>query len=346
MTDEESPLDSEPTRKMIEGWKSGPSFREMVTDSTFMAELNEYIIKEIKKIAQYDFFDKPQFKDNDVSTYDELQSYVRNDPAFGRLGLAEPSFVRARVASQVVNSVYRIMGEIYDKPIPRIFSWKLNLRLEDIQPTWEVDGESRELDAYLDSDAISAHEDAFYEALQMVAHPLEHLTNEKLESLILEEVGAEQFTSINDEYDSNKDEYRESLEHLKVNELKEILKSQKMIASADCDVKISGKKSLLIQRAIHFHRRKTLLKSLNENNINHEPVLLPHSVGFEIRSCYQIADSKRLQGDEKLAAEILGRGGVPVMLVMCYSSQPGLLKRMRRSGWRVLEGHDSFEFIN
>ena len=43
-------------------------------------------------------------------------------------------------------------------------------------------------------------------------------------------------------------------------------------------------------------------------------------LGFEVRSCYQIGDSKRIQADYDMAIALESQGFVPVMLILCATS--------------------------
>lgn len=68
------------------------------------------------------------------------------------------------------------------------------------------------------------------------------------------------------------------------------------------------------------------------------------AVGFEVRHCYQSADSKRVQADEAMARHCIVSGILPVMLVFCAQSNRSVINRYR-SLWVVTEGHESYELV-
>lgn len=67
-------------------------------------------------------------------------------------------------------------------------------------------------------------------------------------------------------------------------------------------------------------------------------------IAFEIRSCYQIGDSKRIQADWDMALALKERGIIPVMLITCATSLRSPVARLKRS-WNLYEGLDAFKFI-
>lgn len=68
-------------------------------------------------------------------------------------------------------------------------------------------------------------------------------------------------------------------------------------------------------------------------------------IAFEIRSCYQIGDSKRIQADWDMALALKSQNIVPVMLVTCATSLKSPVARLKRS-WALYEGKDTFAFIH
>jgi hypothetical protein len=68
------------------------------------------------------------------------------------------------------------------------------------------------------------------------------------------------------------------------------------------------------------------------------------AIGFEVRHCYQSADSKRVQADEAMARHCLVSGILPVMLIFCLQSNRSVINRYR-SLWVVAEGHESYELV-
>ncbi|MBM4032117.1 MAG: type I restriction endonuclease [Planctomycetes bacterium] len=67
-------------------------------------------------------------------------------------------------------------------------------------------------------------------------------------------------------------------------------------------------------------------------------------IAFEVRSCYQIGDSKRIQADYDMALALKRKRLVPVMLVFCTTSLRSPLARLAES-WVLFEGMDAFQFI-
>jgi len=68
------------------------------------------------------------------------------------------------------------------------------------------------------------------------------------------------------------------------------------------------------------------------------------AIGFEVRHCYQSADSKRAQADEAMARHCIVSGILPVMLIFCAQSNRSVITRYR-SLWVVTEGHASYDLI-
>jgi hypothetical protein len=67
-------------------------------------------------------------------------------------------------------------------------------------------------------------------------------------------------------------------------------------------------------------------------------------IGFEMRSCYQIGDSKRIQADWDMALALEAKRIVPVMLICCTTSLKSPVIRLRKS-WNIYEGEACFAFI-
>jgi hypothetical protein len=68
------------------------------------------------------------------------------------------------------------------------------------------------------------------------------------------------------------------------------------------------------------------------------------AIGFEVRLCYQSADSKRAQADEAMARHCIVSGILPVMLIFCAQSNRSVVNRYR-SLWVVTEGHASYDLL-
>lgn len=67
-------------------------------------------------------------------------------------------------------------------------------------------------------------------------------------------------------------------------------------------------------------------------------------MAFEVRSCYQIGDSKRIQADWDMALALKAKQIIPVMLIFCSTSLRSPVQRLRQS-WNLFEGKDTFDFI-
>lgn len=67
-------------------------------------------------------------------------------------------------------------------------------------------------------------------------------------------------------------------------------------------------------------------------------------LGFEVRSCYQIGDSKRIQADWDMSLALKNEGLTPIMLIFCNTSLRSPVSRLSRS-WELFEGDDTFRFI-
>ncbi len=67
-------------------------------------------------------------------------------------------------------------------------------------------------------------------------------------------------------------------------------------------------------------------------------------IGFEVRSCYQIGDSKRIQADYDMSLALKSYDILPVMLVFCNTSLRSPLARLSKS-WHLYEGMSSFNLV-
>lgn len=67
-------------------------------------------------------------------------------------------------------------------------------------------------------------------------------------------------------------------------------------------------------------------------------------LGFEIRSCYQIGDSKRIQADYDMSLALKSYEILPVMLIFCNTSLKTPVARLSKS-WELYEGINSFNLV-
>lgn len=67
-------------------------------------------------------------------------------------------------------------------------------------------------------------------------------------------------------------------------------------------------------------------------------------IGFEVRSCYQIGDSKRIQADYDMSLALKHHNILPIMLVFCNTSLKSPIARLSKS-WHLYEGIASFNLV-
>jgi hypothetical protein len=66
------------------------------------------------------------------------------------------------------------------------------------------------------------------------------------------------------------------------------------------------------------------------------PTFQGSRVGFEVRCCYQIGDSKRIQADATAATYLRKNDYLPVLMIFCTTSLTSPVKRLRQ-GQRILK---------
>ncbi len=64
----------------------------------------------------------------------------------------------------------------------------------------------------------------------------------------------------------------------------------------------------------------------------------------EVRSCYQIGDSKRIQADRDMGLALRQEQLYPVMIIFCKTSLRQPVNRLKQY-WDVKEGYDAFKYI-
>lgn len=87
-----------------------------------------------------------------------------------------------------------------------------------------------------------------------------------------------------------------------------------------------------------------LIKKNKFNSRIPEAWMQYEGVGFEVRSCYQIGDSKRIQADYDMSLALKSYKILPVMLVFCNTSLKSPLVRLSKS-WELYEGINSFNLV-
>lgn len=75
-----------------------------------------------------------------------------------------------------------------------------------------------------------------------------------------------------------------------------------------------------------------------------EPSYRGGKLGFEVRCCYQIGDSKRIQADATAAGYLRDHGYLPILMIFCTTSLPSPVRRLRKS-WVVTEGMASYHLL-
>ena len=67
-------------------------------------------------------------------------------------------------------------------------------------------------------------------------------------------------------------------------------------------------------------------------------------LALEVRSCYQIGDSKRIQADVHIASALKALEIEPIMLIFCETSLKSPVKRLSKI-WTLHEGKQAFDFV-
>lgn len=197
-------------------------------------KLLNIVIGSIRKVLEFD----PYASYAGVNNRHEFQKLMASDPAFGFLGLHDERYVIARVGGNLVTSLHRKIGDMYES-----------------------------LFAYLLTEAYGLDE----------------------------------------------------------NELE-----------FNVEVKIGER--------IQIRSTDGLIRKARFNDLTPARWLEYDGVGFEIRSCYQIGDSKRIQADYDMAVNLKAQNIKPVMLIMCATSLKSPVIRLRQS-WELYEGKDSFDLL-
>lgn len=83
------------------------------------------------------------------------------------------------------------------------------------------------------------------------------------------------------------------------------------------------------------------LQNLVKNCLSDEKY---QGLAFEVRSCYQIGDSKRIQADIHMASALKVIEVEPIMLIFCENSLKSPVKRLSAI-WTLYEGHEAFDFV-
>lgn len=108
------------------------------------------------------------------------------------------------------------------------------------------------------------------------------------------------------------------------------------------DIVIDGKKQkrttdgMLLVKDIDNKELKTKVQSLIVGDFE--------GLAMEVRSCYQIGDSKRIQADDHMATALKAINVEPKLVIMCNTSLVSPVRRLSKN-WTLYEGQDSFDYI-
>jgi len=118
-----------------------------------------------------------------------------------------------------------------------------------------------------------------------------------------------------------------------------------VIPSGDRQSRRSLDAYLALDSISEAHRRSWAAYAYDRlKQISPVPKVEITAIGFEVRHCYQSADSKRVQADEAMARYCIVSGILPVMLIFCTQSNRSVVNRYR-SLWVVVEGFESYELV-
>ena len=198
-------------------------------------ELLNIAIGNIRKVSEFN----PYKSYDGVNNREEFQQFIANDPAFGSVGLDDERYIIARVGGNLVTSLHRKLGDMYEN-----------------------------LFAYLLKESFGLNENEL---------------------------------------------------HFSVN-----IK----IGEREQDRSIDG-----------LIRKNKFNQNIPQNWIQHE------GIGFEVRSCYQIGDSKRIQADYVTSLALKSYQILPVMLIFCNTSLKSPVLRLSKS-WELYEGTNSFNLVH
>jgi hypothetical protein len=197
-------------------------------------ELLNIALSHIKKVQKFD----PYKSYPNINNQDQFKKLIAQDPAFGVLGLDDERYIIARVGGNLVTSLHRKIGDMYEA----LFSYLLKKT-----------------------------------------------------------------------FDLNENDLHFSVE-----------------------VKIGDR--IQVRSTDGLIRKDKFNDQIPENWLNYQ------GIGFEIRSCYQIGDSKRIQADYDMSLALKADNILPIMLIFCNTSLKSPLARLSKS-WELYEGIQTFQLI-
>ncbi len=207
----------------------------------FEACLLSKVIFHLKKILEF----KPYEKFDGVSNAEEFKLLIRRDPAFEPFSLHQDKYVVARIGGNLITSIHRKIGDLYEDVILELLTRKYGFSKEYLKFSLDI---------------------------------------------VVDGVKQERTT-----------DGRLILSDIKDKKLKENVKSL-MVG------KYSG-------------------------------------LAMEVRSCYQIGDSKRIQADEHMAKALKAIDIEPKLVIFCNTSLISPIRRLSHH-WTVYEGEKAFAYIH
>lgn len=212
---------------------------ERATVPTLQDSLRAIIVKNLEKVLDFDPFKHIE----GVRTKEDFARMLENDPAFAPFLLATPRYVAARIGGNLVTSLHRKLGDLYQELFLHLLEKRFQIPQSNLRFTLEIEIDGKKQKRSTDG---------------MIAHAaLQQADRERLSALL-------DFTKV--------------------------------------------------------------------------------GTAFEVRSCYQIGDSKRIQADRDIAMALKAREIEPVMLIFCATSLKSPVTRLGEF-WQLYEGHATFEFV-
>ena len=203
-------------------------------------KLRAVIEENLSTILNYD----PYKRFDGVETTADFSALLRNDPAFAPFFLHHPKYITARIGGNLITSIHRKLGDLYEGLFKVLLKEKLNVPEHDLEYAIEIriNGETQQ-------------------------------------------------------------------------------------RSTDGLVRFVGPSGA-------GHRQLSYLTTIED----------AVGMAFEVRSCYQIGDSKRIQADRDLALNLKYNRIEPIMLIFCVTSLPSPVRRLSNY-WNIYEGKNAFGFV-
>ena len=203
-------------------------------------KLRAVIEENLSVILNYD----PYKKFKGIKTTADFSELLRNDPAFAPFFLYQPKYITARIGGNLITSLHRKLGDLYEELFKVLLKEKLNVPESDLEYAVEIriNGETQQRS----TDGLIRFGDYS---------------------------GANQ------------------------TRLSQLAKIEGVVGMA-----------------------------------------------FEVRSCYQIGDSKRIQADRDLAVSLKRNQIEPIMLIFCVTSLSSPVRRLSNY-WNIYEGENAFDFV-